>query len=223
MSGYTPIYISSMETGLVQNRVEFILPNDAYPTLQNMFVWRERIKRRQGLQTLGRLSRLFTSASIGNSSVSGGIWSFTIYSTLVPPITPEANAQIVPGSVTINIGAVQFTDNGDGTLSSTTPGNSGVINYLTGVVTLTTTQASGVASTITFSYNPNLPVMGLRTRELNNTNNEQLVAFDTKYAYIFSTQWQEFIPGTTWSGNDFNFFWSTNYWVKCIKPKTFFG
>jgi hypothetical protein len=55
--------------------------------------------------------------------------------------------------------------------------------------------------------------MGLRSEELNAINNERLVAFDTIYAYIYgATGWQEFIPGTTWTGTDYNFFWSTNYW-----------
>lgn len=212
MPGYQPLTISGNATGLVQEREEFILPNDAYPVLENAFVWRERIKRKQGYELLGRLRRIFLASSLGNSGASP--WTFTIYSTLVPPITPETNAQIEPGSVVITIGAIIFTDQGDGTLTSVTVGNSGTINYLTGVVVLTHTAGAGVATTIDFNYFPTLPVMGLRSRELNNINNEMLVAFDQTYAYRFlSGGWQEFIPGTTWTGNNSDFFWSTNYWV----------
>lgn len=89
---YSPLYIKKPETGLVQSRQDFILPDDAYPILENAYVWRERIKRRQGLATVGRLRRKFTAASLGNSGASP--WSFNIYSTLVPPIVPETNAQI---------------------------------------------------------------------------------------------------------------------------------
>jgi hypothetical protein len=216
---YSPLYIRKPETGLVQSRQEFLLPDDAYPVLENAYVWRERIKRRQGLALLGRLRRLFTAVSIGNSGASP--WTFNIYSTMVPPIVPEANAQIQPGSVVITLGAIVFTDTGNGTLTSPTPGNSGVINYLTGDVTLTHTAGAGVATTITVAYFPNLPVMGLRSRELNSINVEQLIAFDTKYAYRYIGGWQEFIPGTTWTGSDSDFFWSTNYWVGNGNQKIF--
>jgi len=208
---YTPLYIRKPETGLVQSRQEFILPDDAYPVLQNAYVWRERIKRRQGLSFLGRLRRVFTTVSIGLSGASP--WTFNIYSTVVPPITPEANAQIEAGSVHIFIGATELIDQGDGTLETNpVSGVSGTINYLTGDVTITGAGA-GVASTITFGYFPALPVMGLRSRELSSINIEQLIAFDTVYAYRYIGGWQEFIPGTTWTGTDSDFFWSTNYWT----------
>ena len=57
MAMYQPLQISANETGLVQDRENFLLPNDAYPILENAFVWRERIKRRQGYKILGRLKR----------------------------------------------------------------------------------------------------------------------------------------------------------------------
>ncbi len=224
MSGYTPLYVKGNATGLVQDRENFILPDDAYPVLQNAFVWRERIKRKQAFQLLGRLRRTFTAASIGNSGASP--WTFTIYSTLIPPVVPEANAEIQAGSVIITLaGPIVFTDQGDGTLTSVTPGNSGTINYRTGSVTLIHT-AGVAAATITFGYYPSLPVMGIRTRELNASNSEMTVFFDTKYAYNFTASgFVEFIPGTTWSSglsnSNSNFFWSTNYWVSSTNQKIF--
>jgi hypothetical protein len=215
MAGYSQLKIAGMATGLVQSREDFLLPDDAYPILENAFVFRERIVRKPGYQLLGRLRRVLTAEPFGVTGASP--WTFTIYSQLTTPITGQPNAQIQPGSVIITIaGPIVFTDQGDGTLTSATPGNSGVIIYATGEVTLTHTAGAGIAVTITFNYYPGLPVMGLRSRELNNINNEQLVAFDQVYAYIFSAgtgQFQEFIPGTTWTGNDSDFFWSTNYWV----------
>ena len=216
---YTPLHITANETGLIQSREEFLLPNDAYPYLENAYVWRERILRKKGYELLGRLRRLFTATSIGLSAVSP--WTFNLFALVSPAIT-EANKELQLGSVRINIGATILIDQGNGTLqTSPVSGVSGTINYITGAITITGAGA-GVASTATFNYYPGLPVMGLRSRELNNINNEQLIAFDQTYAYNFgATGWEEFIPGTTWTGNDSDFFWSTNYWVGTGNQKIF--
>jgi len=218
MTAYKPLHISGNKTGLVQSREEFLLPNDAYPVLENAYVWRERIKRKQGYELLGRLRRKLTATSIGLSGASP--WTFTLYTTVSPAIT-EATAQIEPGSVIINVGGIIFTDQGDGTLTSPTPGNSGVINYQTSVITLIHTAGAGAASTATFNYYPGLPVMGIRSQDLNATNNQRTLFFDQKYCYFYSNGLQEFIPGPTWTGNNSDFFWSTNYWVDGANLKLF--
>ncbi len=217
--GYTPLHITGNQTGLVQSREEFLLPNDAYPFLENAYVWRERILRKKGYELLGRLRRLFTATAIGLSGASP--WAFNLFALVTPAIT-EVNKELQPGSVRNNIGATILIDQGDGTLAtSPVSAVTGTIDYITGAITITGAGA-GVVSTATFGYYPGLPVMGLRSRELNNINNEQLIAFDQTYAYNFgATGWEEFIAGTTWTGNDSDFFWSTNYWVSSSNQKIF--
>lgn len=208
MPGYQPLYIKGMETGLVQERQEFILPNDAYPILENAFVWRERIKRKQGYQLLGRLRRILTGQPLGNLDGSGD-FSGNIRTIL---FATETNAELEVGSVILSDGTNTYTDNSLGILVGV-PGGSGTVNYSSTAITITGGVA-GAPLTASFNYFPGLPVMGLRSRELNDINNEQLIAFDQVYAYKFgATAWQEFIPGTTWTGNDSDFFWSTNYWT----------
>jgi hypothetical protein len=206
MGAYQPLHVKGYETGLVQSREEFILPNDAYPILENAFVWRERIKRRQGLATLGRLRRVLSNLALGNTDGSG-TFSGNIRSIFSLQVTGE----IEVGSIIVTDGTNIFTDNGLGILVGVPSGN-GTINYATMDITITG-ATPGAALTISFNYFPGLPVMGLRQRELNNINIEQLVAFDTVYAYVFNNGWSEFIPGTTWNGSDSQFFWSTNYFV----------
>jgi hypothetical protein len=231
MGGYKPTKIAGFETGLVQEREEFLLPNDAYPTLENAYVWRERIRRRQGLQTLGRLRRNLMLSSMGNISASGaGIETFNIFTGLGVAST-EPFAEIELGNVTpisIAIGAPisqTLTDiAGEGilTIVGAGPITAATINYATGDITLTFSgAAASSAVTFTGAYYPGLPVMGLRSRELTAINNEMTVAFDTKYAYKFTSAWIEFIPGTTWSGSDSDFFWSTNYFVGDANQKIF--
>lgn len=214
---FSPTYIRGMTTGLVQNRQQFILPDDAYPLLQNAFVWREQIRRKQGCAFLdgelnkSRLRRIITSVSVGNTGASP--WSFNIF-TASSTGASEPDKSLQPGSVIITIaGPTIFTDQGNGTLTSASPGNSGTINYSTGDVVLTHTAGIGVATTATFTYFPGLPVMGLRDRETNSVNKEVTIAFDTIYAYRYIAGWQEFITGTTWTGSDSDFFWTTNYWT----------
>ncbi len=222
MAGYEALKITGMETGLVQEREEFLLPNDAYPTLENAYVWRERIKRKQGYALLGRLRRVLTAQVLGNTVGAVTTYTFAnIFASFVPAVgASETNKSIQKGSLVITIGApdtATFTDNGLGGFTVTGAGVAlgSSVNYVTGAVTIVlSASAGGSAITAAINYYPNLPVMGLPSRELNQINNEELVAFDQIYAYrIGGTGFEEFLPGTTWTGIDSQFFWSTNYWI----------
>lgn len=217
------IDISGFKSGVQKNKKPFLLTQDAFTKLENAYVWREELKKREGIQLIGRLRRVFASASIGNSVAV--TWTFNIYSTYTPAITPEATAEISPGTVIIVIGAITFTDQGNALLTSPTGGNSGYINYLTGDVVLTHTGGA-VASTATFAYFPGLPVMGIITREIAGINDEQVLWFDTKYAYIYSgSDFQEFLSGAssvTWDGTNSDFFWGANYRGSDSQTRLFF-
>lgn len=206
----TPITIGNYSSGLTKNKKPFLIADEAFQDLENSYVWRDRTKKREGQKLLGRLRRVFVNSSLGLSGPS--VWSFNIYSTVIPAILPETNSEIEVGTVVIVIGAVTLIDQGNGTLA-TSPVSAvvGTINYITGDVTITN-AANGVASTITFGYFPSLPVQGIWQREIVNQNNEQTIFFDTKYAYIFQGGgFQEFITGTVWDSTDSDFFLSVNY------------
>lgn len=223
MAGYRPTYIRANATGLIQSRENFLLPDDAYPTLENAFIWRERIKRKQGYQLLARLRRVFTMVTLGTADLAG---DFT--GNLKTIFTLQAGSEIQVSSVVVTDGVNTFTDNGLGVLvkSPVLPAGSGTINYTTGAITITGAVPSSTL-TITFAYYPNLPVMGLLYRELNASNTQITVAFDTTYAYyLMGNQWAELTAdGTTWSGGlpqaNSNFFWGTNYWVDTANTKIF--
>lgn len=210
MTGFNQVLIGGYPGGgLTQDRKPALLANEAYSELQNAYVFRERTKKRDGEVPMGRLSRVFTNVAIGNSSASP--WTFNLYTKL--SITPEANAEISPGSVIITIAtlATSFIDQGNGILSNATPGNSGTINYMTGSVTLITTVGAGHATTVTMTYFPALPVMGILKRDVASFGIDATVFFDTKYAYQYNNGFQELSPGTTWTGTNVDFFWAANY------------
>lgn len=201
-----------MSTGLVQDREEFILPNDAYPVLENAYVWRERIKRKQGYQLLGRLRRTFTGLTAVNLGNTDGAGNFA----------GALTGEVEVGSISIAVGAQTFTETGSNGQLTNGAGGTGTINYQTGAITIDTDPNLAATAVIaSFNYFPGEPVMGLRSRELTAVNNEMLVAFDQTYAYRYLGGWEEFIPGTTWTGTDSDFFWSTNYWVGDGNQKIF--
>jgi len=217
MGKYMPTYIKAMQEGLVQERVNFLLPDDAYPVLENAYLFRERIRRKSGCDFLGRFRRVLTAQALGNSSASP--WSFNLFT--LASIT-ETTASLEIGSTVIRVATDTFADQGNGTLRRQDGNVASTINYATGAIRLEMLVGAGNAATADFNYYPGLPVMGLRSRETTSINNQPTVGFDTKYAYQFAgNQWQEFIPGTTWSGTDYDFFWSTNYWVNASNEKLF--
>jgi hypothetical protein len=199
MVQYTPIKIAGNKTGLVQNREEHLLPDDAYPILQNAYVFREKVVRKKGVEKIGRLQRNIDATGLTLSLLTG----------------LETTSSIAPGTIDIfGAGGNEWleADPVDGTIINQTTAAVGTINYATGVITGPGAPLSGG----TFGYYPGLPVMGCLSRELNANNDEETIFFDTKYAYRYNGtthQFEEFIPGTTWTGTDYNFFWSTNYWI----------
>lgn len=375
MGGYKPIKIAAFETGLVKERPEFLLVNDAFTELENAYLWRQTIRKKSGKSLVGRLRRCYTEKTFFLTDASP--WSFNLLveqgyisaATVAgsPPVvittpyahnlengdtivisevagalggdlngneytvanvstttfeitettanaytsggfwfsndslTSEPDAQIQCGSFEMTIGGETITDDGAGVLTGNTGsrditdidisgsptlvvttdtphglangesitisgvngalggdlnGNSytvanvaastfeitqatanaytgggtytvytpasGTINYATGAVTLTHDHGTGTATTISYCYYPGLPVMGLRLRELNFVNIEDLVAFDTKYAYeLASGAFRELVAGTQWNGSDSDFFWSVNYWVDASQNKLF--
>ena len=206
---HTPLTVNKFKTGLVQYQPSQILNNDAFPVLQNAFTYRNTTKRRLGWRLIGQLARTLTTASLGNSLVSP--WTFNIYSQLAAPITGEPNAQIEVGSIVIVIATVgTFTDDGNGHFVESP---TSTINYATGDVTIVSADGGGNAATITFTYYPALPAMGIFDRN-DAALNVQNVFMDTKYTYRFapSTGFQQFPTGTTWPLNDYNLPSSQNYW-----------
>ncbi len=288
MTGFLQVTIGGYAGGgLTQDRKPAVLANEAYSDLENAYVFRERTKKRDGEVPIGRLTRVFTNVSIGNSSASP--WTFNLYTAL--SITPETYAEIAEGSVIITISStpiIEFTDNGNGTLSgvkigtitgasqanpcqitsaghtlttgnvvtingvvgmtqlngntytitvvdvnnftlngvdstgftpyvsggtwtSPSSSNTGIINYMTGSVTLTNTAGAGHATTVTMYYYPALPVMGILKRDVATIGIDSTVFFDTKYAYQYVNGFQELSSATTWTGTNTDFFWAANY------------
>ena len=223
MTSLQPFLIAGSDAGLETDKKFFLLPDKAFPTLENAYVWRDRVQKREGLKLIGRLKRdLPAPLALGNNSAGATTTIANIFTTI--GITGE-NPEIEPGSLVITVGAPDdntFTDDGDGTFTvagagpGTEPGS--YINYATGEVVLAYSGGGGAtggsAMTAAINYFPILPVMGIIMRERVDINFEQTLVWDTKYAYIFDgTDYIEYLPATTttWNGSDSQFFWGANF------------
>lgn len=300
--------IAGSDAGLQTNKKPFLLPDKAFPVLENAYVWRDRVVKRYGLQLLGRLQRNFSNLAVGN--FGGGLQPGFTVNLFTAGLITDPNPSIVPGSVSFSTfgGIYTWTDeNQDGRLvisetsgtgynevinnitlgatttvfiANTVAYNIGDVVYISGIADGSTTQLNGgyygilnigvnfiviavnsttytpyvLASggrvrqassnfsyltgiaviianvgfaatpvTASFSYNPNLPVMGIWQREIPAINDEETVFFDTRYAYKFvGSAFQEFTPGTTWAGTDADFFWATNWRGSTADSRLFF-
>lgn len=179
------IVVGPFNHGFRDDRTAFVIDNDSFPTLVNAYQWRGRVKRKRGTALVGRLRRYFDSTSTAYNS---GATTITLDGTgagnLFTGFSLQSTAAIAPGTVTITApGPTTYTDpSKNGTLSP-----SGSINYATGAITIA--AQAGQAVSVTMSYYPCLPVMGLRDFDTTTQFLTSTLAFDTTYAYtIASTQ-----------------------------------
>ena len=227
-----PIHVPGFQTGLQRNIKPNVIAEDAFQTLNNAYIEDGQVRRRAGLQFLGRLRRAFTAEALGNTT--GATTVFNIFTVL--GIT-ETNAELEVGSVVVTVAGPEnnvFTDASDGTFTITGAGSGTVtgsyINYVTGDVSVAFSAYAGASAvTVDFAYFPSLPVMGIYQRELTAINDEQTIFFDNTYAYSYNTTDQKFqelasTAATTWttSGTS-DFFWGVNWRGINPQDKLFFA
>lgn len=214
MTPLQPFTIAGYNSGLQTDRKPFLIPDKAFCVLNNAYVFRERVVKREGNEFVGRLTRSFGTQGITLTNGFVNILSF---------LSAESTATLVPGSITLGFDSNVYTDPlADGILVGS-PSGSGTINYVTGEVQITVYPAGPFGGTLTaIKYYPNLPVMGILSRDLPSINNEETVFFDTKYAYTFDgANFNQKTP-YTWNGTDSDFFSGANYQGADSSIRTFF-
>jgi len=215
------IYIGNFPKGQITSRLPFAIDNESFPNLFNMYCWRGRLKRKRGTKLLGQMQiQEVMSANptpwqlLGFSLVSGT-------GNLISTYSLGTTATIVPGSLSLVVATDQtYSDaNKDGTLQGT-GGGTGTINYATGAFT----TSGGGNNTVTgnFSYFPGQVSEGQRDFvSATESIFPLMMSFDTTNAYQVNQTGTPFFynvtfyKGTqipfTWSGQDYQQFWTTNY------------
>lgn len=199
--GFAPFLIANTRVGLERDIEPWLLPEDAYPDLEDCYLWRGRVRKRLGYNLLGRLGR-----QIGTTDGSGNI-TVTLPNV---PLTSTLSSFV--------IGADSFQDPGGTspvTLLTNGAATTHTLNRSSGVLTIT-----GSHATTAVIYYPGLPVMGLRSLESTTINLETLIGFDTSFSYLFNTSANAFSDLTfykisaapfIWHGTNYQLFWTTNY------------
>ena len=217
-----PLFIGPYDVGAKRNLKPFMLPEAAFPNLQNALVFRGRVERKNGYTLLGRLQlparqqgfaagtyTLTTNSAVPSANVlaDANVLANSTQSFAVA----FPNARLVPGSISITANGQVFTDPlADGDLVGSL-GGVGTINYATGAL-----SALGGATPVVISFNLNMnqPVMGISTRDLKTINQEETIIFDQTYAYRYATGAFTELPSaipTQWTQDDLHFFWTTNF------------
>ena len=200
--------IVNLRDGTRKDVTSFLIDNDSFPLLENSYLFRGRIERRSCFTPVGTDGRL--KWSLGNTGAS----------PFAAVLLDGTGGFVIPtGISSFRIGNVILTDPGGASpvvLLSTDPTYSGTLNRSTGALSIT----HPVIAPTPVIYVPGLPVMGLRTREVMALNDELLLAFDTRYSYMFDVGTNDFVDATffkttgthfIWTGTDSDLFWSSNY------------
>lgn len=209
--------IGPIKDGLRKDLKPWATPEDSFDSLTNAYQFRGRIVKRPGYDLLGQLVFQILGQIVAPSAQNFTNNLFTTFTL--------SGVVITSGSITITVnGAANYTlkedPNNPGSIIQTSGTGvnflNGSINYLTGALSLNFSVNPGGNVVITFSYAYMLPVMGIRTRELFELNQQDTIAFDTKYAYRYSNTLASFQPlpsvmPVVWNGTDSQFFYSINY------------
>lgn len=190
-------YLIGPQTEGMQNDIKpFFIQENAYFDLEDVYVWRDRVRKRFGYSLIG--SNDLNSRLRINIGTTDGAGNFSV---TVPGI-------IFKIGQTFSIGTQVFTVFQLGTPGAmlSTSAATGTYNTNTGAVVI----SGSLALTSVFFY-PAEPVMGLLLREESTVNVETVIGFDTQFAYTFNgTSWSR-LGTAIWTGSNSNFFWGTNY------------
>lgn len=199
--------IAPLVSGTQSNVKPWLITDEAFESMRNMYTWRGSVKKRVGARVMNAtqdppFDQLFTRLRVNVRTTSaGGIAAFFVPGTI---FKVGQMFSIADELFTVNFAGTPavMLDTG-AAVTKTFDTTTGAFSFV------------GVAPFTTVFYYPAEPVMHFGTYETSAVNDEILFAFDTQFAYTFSygTGWSDTLTGAndTWSGTNADFFWTTNW------------
>lgn len=217
--------IGPINSGLQTDLRPFMIPEDAFTTMQNAYVFRGRVTKRFGSSFMGT-SQLTSRLRINIGTTDGsGNFAFTN----LPGNLLNVGSAFSAGSIIFTVTIVPSVVGNQVTLSSD-PGPGGPA---VGTVRLDSTGPNiyqfkitgGQTSiaTLPVYWYPAQPVMGIGIYESGPINNQPTFAFDQQFAYTWSSGWNQststavvaspppYAGYPQWHGTDTNLFWIDNW------------
>jgi len=187
--------------GLDTSLKPFAIPENAFQSLSNAYVFRGRVRKRFG----SRLMKGSTAPTTGFEQLQSRLRINLGKTSVLGALSGTVPGNIYGIGQAFSVGSEIYTVQAAGvpvTLLSTG----------TGVATYNTTTGDynivGAPAITDVYFYPSDPVMGLITYQILPINDEQIIAFDTQFAYqyISATGWER-LGTAQWSGSNADYFW----------------
>lgn len=195
--------IAPIKNGTQLNVRPWMIMDDAFVSLTNAHVWRGRVKKRFGALSMNTTVSTFEQQLFSRLRVKIGTTNGSGNLSVTVPGAIFAVGQMFSCADEI------YTVDATGTPATLLTTGVGTATYdtTTGAFVL----MGGPHTTDVYFY-PAQPVMALPTYNVSNVSDEQLIAFDTQFAYVFAhaTGWQR-LGTAIWTGTNADFHWATNY------------
>lgn len=197
MADYECYFIGDMRHGVEEGLEPWLLPKDAWSEINNGFLRRGVLNKRNGYTEFARMIHAVDDESIG--ALGSKNYSGTL-----------SNIPIREGDLSFTDGTQDIDDDGDGTLSGD---GSGTINYTTGAYDITFTNTTTGAVTADYDYYPGNSIVGIELYSNLATSESDLMIFDKKRCAKWDTtneKLEDVTSADTWTGGDYDYFWGCN-------------
>lgn len=198
--------VAPFKAGLQENVRPWLIAEDAFETMSNAYIFRDRIRKRPGTTLLNDGT---SSRELASEQLSARLRISVDTTDGAGNSTPGVTVPLTGGSpITANIGSMfsvgtqMFTVYQANGAMYSTGAATGTFNTATGAFTIT-----GADPAAAVYFYPALPVMGIVQYETLLVNDEPTYAFDTKFAYQYASNGWLRLGTAFWTGSDSDFFW----------------